>query len=105
MQDRIVFEGMTLNLGIRTDYWAPGRYVEEAMNDTSNIIITNSARQLFREETFDFPWFGDPYKMKARLSPRFGISHPVTDNDVLYFLLWPFFSIAYFSICVCKNKF
>ena len=29
LQDRIVFEGMTLNLGIRTDYWAPGRYVEE----------------------------------------------------------------------------
>ena len=102
IQDRIVFEGMTLNLGLRTDYWAPGRYVEDAINDTSNIIITNSARQLFKDETFDFPWFGDPYKMKARLSPRFGISHPVTDNDVLYFYYGHFSQLPTFQYVYAK---
>ena len=93
---------MTLNLGLRTDYWIPGRYVEDAINDTSSIIITNSARQLFKDETFDFPWFEDPYKMKARLSPRFGISHPVTDNDVLYFYYGHFSQLPTFQYVYAK---
>jgi len=102
VQDRIIFEGMTLNLGFRTDYWIPGRYVEDAIKDTSNIIITDAARELFEKETFDFPWAGDPYKMKARLSPRFGISHPVTDNDVLYFYYGHFSQLPTFQYVYAK---
>ena len=102
VQDRIIFQGMTLNLGFRTDYWIPGRYVEDAIKDTSNIIITDAARELFEEETFDFPWAGDPYKMKARLSPRFGISHPVTDNDVLYFYYGHFSQLPTFQYVYAK---
>ena len=101
-QDRIIFEGMTLNIGFRTDYWIPGRYVEDAIQDTSNIIITDEARDIFKEETFDFPWAGDPFKMKARLSPRFGISHPVTDNDVLYFYYGHFSQLPTFQYVYAK---
>ena len=102
LQDRIIFEGMTLNLGLRTDYWIPGRYVEDAISDTSNIIITDKARKLFDEETFNFPWFEDPYKMKSRLSPRFGISHPITDNDVLYFYYGHFSQLPTFQYVYAK---
>ncbi len=101
-QDRIIFEGMTLNLGFRTDYWIPGRYVENAIQDTSNIIITDEARLKFENETFDFPWMGDPFKMKARVSPRFGISHPVTDNDVLYFYYGHFSQLPTFQYVFAK---
>jgi len=101
-QDRIIFEGMTLNIGFRTDYWIPGRYVEDAIQDTSNIIITDEARVIFEEETFDFPWAGDPFKMKARISPRFGISHPVTDNDVLYFYYGHFSQLPTFQYVYAK---
>ena len=102
LQDRIIFQGMTLNLGLRTDYWIPGRYVEEAIEDTSNIIITDDAREIFKNETFDFPWLNDPFKMKARLSPRFGISHPVTDNDVLYFYYGHFSQLPTFQYVYAK---
>ena len=102
LQDRIIFEGMTLNLGLRTDYWIPGRYVEDAISDTSNIIITDKARKIFDEETFNFPWFEEPYKMKARLSPRFGISHPITDNDVLYFYYGHFSQLPTFQYVYAK---
>jgi len=102
LQDRIIFEGMTLNLGFRSDYWIPGRYVEDAIKDTSSIIITDKARELFNNETFEFPWFGDPYKMKARLSPRFGISHPITDNDVLYFYYGHFSQLPTFQYVYAK---
>ena len=101
-QDRIIFEGMTLNLGVRTDYWIPGRYVEDAINDTSNIIITDEAREIFNDETFNFPWVGEPFKMKARLSPRFGISHPVTNNDVLYFYYGHFSQLPTFQYVYAK---
>ena len=102
LQDRIIFEGMTLNIGLRNDYWIPGRYVEDAINDTSSIIITEKARDIFQKETFDFPWFGNPYKMKARLSPRFGISHPITDNDVLYFYYGHFSQLPTFQYVYAK---
>ncbi len=102
VQDRIVFEGMTLNLGLRSDYWAPGKYVEHAIDDTANIIITDQARDLFQKETFDFPWFNDSYKMKARISPRFGISHPITDNDVLYFYYGHFSQLPTFQYVYAK---
>ena len=102
LQDRIIFEGMTLNIGFRNDYWIPGRYVEDAINDTSSIIITEKAREIFQKETFEFPWFGDSYKMKARLSPRFGISHPITDNDVLYFYYGHFSQLPTFQYVYAK---
>ncbi len=102
IQDRITFEGMTLNVGFRTDYWIPGRYVEDAIKDTNSIIITDKAREIFYDETFNFPWVNNPYKMKARVSPRFGISHPVTDNDVLYFYYGHFSQLPTFQYVYAK---
>lgn len=98
IQDRIRFEGMTLNLGMRYDYWFPGRYVEAAINDTNSVIITETARKKFNEETFTL--FG--YHGKGRLSPRFGISHPVTNNDVLYFYYGHFSQLPTFQYVYAK---
>ena len=50
-QDRITFEGMTVNLGMRYDYWIPGKYVEDAINDVNTVIITDAAREKFQNET------------------------------------------------------
>jgi len=102
VQDRIAFEGMTLNIGFRGDYWIPGEFVENAIADTNTVIITDDAKALFMEETFRFPWIGDEYRMKARLSPRFGISHPVTDNDVLYFYYGHFSQLPTFQYVYAK---
>lgn len=98
VQDRITFEGMTVNIGMRYDYWFPGKYVEEAINDPNTVIITDEARKKFEEETFDL--FG--YKGKGRFSPRFGISHPVTDNDVLYFYYGHFSQLPTFQYVYAK---
>ena len=81
LQDRITFEGMIINIGMRYDYWFPGKYVEDAIDDENVYTITDAARKKFKAETFNL--FG--YRGKGHLSPRLGISHPVTDNDVLYF--------------------
>ena len=81
VQDRIVFQGMIVNLGLRYDYWFPGKFVEDAIDDPEAITLTDEARRLFEEETFSI--FGR--RGKGHLSPRVGISHPVTDRDMLYF--------------------
>ena len=98
VQDRITFEGMTVNIGMRYDYWFPGKYVEDAINNPNTVIITDAARKKFDEETFDL--FG--FKGKGRFSPRFGISHPVTDNDVLYFYYGHFSQLPTFQYVYAK---
>ena len=97
-QDRITFEGMTVNLGMRYDYWIPGKYVEHAINDLNTVIITDAAREKFQDETFSL--LG--YRAKGRFSPRFGISHPVTDNDVLYFYYGHFSQLPTFQYVYAK---
>ncbi len=99
-QDRITFDGMIANLGIRYDYWFPGQYLEDAVADSSVLTITNAARAKFYEETFEFMGnYG-----KGHLSPRLGISHPVTDSDVLYFNYGHFSQLPTFNYVYAKLR-
>jgi outer membrane receptor protein involved in Fe transport len=81
-QDNINFGGMILNFGLRLDYWFPGKYVDDAVKDTNVITIPDEIRQRYYDDTYG--WFGDR-RFKARLSPRLGISHPVSDFQTLFF--------------------
>jgi outer membrane receptor protein involved in Fe transport len=81
-QDNVNFEGMILNFGLRLDYWFPGKYVDDAVNNPEVITIPDETRKRYHEDTFG--WFGGR-RWKARLSPRLGISHPVTNNQILFF--------------------
>ncbi len=100
VQDRITFEGMIANIGVRLDWWAPGHYVEEAIDDPNVITLTDEARQMFHDNTTDI--FG--YAVKYHLSPRLGISHPVTDSDVLFFNYGHFSQRPRFSYVYAKLK-
>ena len=87
VQDNVTFSGMIMNVGLRLDLWAPGTYVDNAVDDTNVITIPNQIRQDYHNQTFQM--FGE--RWKARISPRIGISHPVSDNQML------FFSFGHFS--------
>ena len=81
-QDNITLKGMILNFGVRLDYWLPGKYVDEIAKDTSSrLIVSSGLRKQYLDNTFSL--FGR--RVKARLSPRLGISHPMTDNQTLFF--------------------
>jgi outer membrane receptor protein involved in Fe transport len=81
-QDNVTLSGMILNFGLRLDYWVPGKYVDDVARDTSSaLIVPQALRTQYLNNTFNL--FG--YRMKARLSPRLGISHPVSDNQTLFF--------------------
>jgi outer membrane receptor protein involved in Fe transport len=81
-QDNINFGGMILNFGLRLDYWFPGKYVDDAVADSNVVTIPDEIRDNYYEDTFG--WFNDR-RFKARLSPRLGISHPVSDFQTLFF--------------------
>jgi outer membrane receptor protein involved in Fe transport len=79
-QDNIKFEGFYLNAGLRLDYWMPGKFVDRAIEDTTN-LLTSTMRQQYKDNTFKL--FGNRYKL--RLMPRLGVSHPISDNEMLFF--------------------
>ncbi len=81
-QDNINFSGMILNFGMRLDYWFPGKYVDDAVDNPEVITIPDATRKNYLDDSFG--WFGNR-RWKARLSPRLGISHPVSDNQTLFF--------------------
>lgn len=81
-QDNVIFSGMILNFGMRFDYWFPGQYVDDAIKNPDVVTIPDEIRKKYQNDTFG--WFGNR-RFKARLSPRLGISHPVTDNQILFF--------------------
>ncbi len=100
IQDKILYKGMNANVGLRLDFWRPGGYVEDVVADTSVAVLTQAARQLFYDESFEF--LGG--RWKAQLSPRLGISHPVTDNDMLFFSYGHFSQRPRYSYVYAKLK-
>jgi len=80
-QDNISISGMVLNFGLRFDYWFPGKFVDDAIDNPNIQLASDDIRQQYKDQTMSM--FGQ--RWKARLSPRLGISHPVSDNQTLIF--------------------
>ena len=80
-QHSVQFNGMIINYGLRFDYWFPGKYVDDAVNNLDVVTIPAAIRQKYADDTYNF--FGR--RWKGRLSPRLGISHPISDNQTLFF--------------------
>jgi len=80
-QHSLTFKGMILNYGMRLDYWFPGKYVDDAVKNPDVVTITDQIRSAYESDTYNF--FGR--RAKLNLSPRLGISHPVTNNQTLFF--------------------
>ncbi len=87
IQHNITFRGLILNYGIRLDFWAPGKEVDAAIADPLRTTISAQQRQQYLDKTIAI--FGRRWKI--RLNPRLGISHPITNNQTL------FFSFGHFS--------
>lgn len=81
-QDNINFSGMILNFGLRLDFWFPGKYVDDAIENPDVVTIPEETRNNYKDNSIG--WFGNRF-FKARLSPRIGISHPVSDFQTLFF--------------------
>ena len=81
LQDQIDYEGFVANVGLRVDYWLPGSQLEDAVADTSNKNISDTVREGFYEDSKEI--FGR--RVKAHVSPRVQVSHPITQRDNFFF--------------------
>ncbi len=80
LQDKISYNGISATLGLRLNYWAPGKFVDNAVADP-NAPVIDQVREDYNDKTFGL--FG--LRWKTRLLPRINVSFPVTVNNVLYF--------------------
>ncbi len=96
-QDTLEFRGLIVNAGIRADIWAPGREVEKVMSNPGDyLFITDDMADDFHNSTFS----AAGRNWKGRLSPRIGLSFPVTERDKFFFNYghfsqWPRFAYVY----------
>ncbi len=80
VQDVITYKGIIATLGMRLNYWAPGKFADEAVANPDYTVV-DQIRQDYMNETFGLLGL----RWKTRLLPKINVSFPVTDNNVLYF--------------------
>ncbi|MGB0650409.1 MAG: TonB-dependent receptor [Rhodothermales bacterium] len=77
---QIRYRGLIANAGIRLEYWAPGRYVDDLIDDERAPIL-ETVRESYKNESVSL--FG--LRTKFRLLPKLRVSFPITENRVMFF--------------------
>ena len=77
---QIRYRGLIANAGLRFEYWAPGKYVDDLVEDPLAPIL-DSVRDAYRNDTVKL--LGLRYKF--RLLPKLRVSFPIQENRVMYF--------------------
>lgn len=85
-EDKMEYEGMIVNFGLRFDYFDPNwdNIPSDLDNPVTNVATGGEV--------------ADPTSAKAKFywSPRLGIAHPITNRDVFYFNYGRYFQIPSF---------
>jgi len=76
LQDKLEFEGMVANLGVRAEYSNPGGQWFDLSNPYSLALSASGTLDTVMTT---------PVIKQFDISPRLGISFPITDNSKLYF--------------------
>lgn len=83
-QTEITFAGMIANLGLRADFWVPGKYVDDAVRrilqepDLSPAIVSEYNNYLRDNANIR------GRIVKFHLSPRIGFAYPITERDKFF---------------------
>jgi hypothetical protein len=90
-QDKMEFSGLVINLGLRFDFFNQNRMAPASMFDPLAFETTTPGH--IAGQPSGIP--GNPVRIqttaKTALAPRFGISHPISDNSVLHFVYGHFY--------------
>lgn len=78
--DKIKYKGLIADVGLRFEYWSPGKFIDDAIKNP-DAPITQEVRDQYMKTTV--PFLGRRYKL--RLLPKIAASFPITENQVLYF--------------------
>ena len=87
IQDKVEYEGMIANIGVRADYFNPK--TEWYTGDPYSKYFSKTYKHLLKEECPT-----EPTEDQLKISPRFGISHPISENARIFFNYGHFYSLA-----------
>jgi len=90
LRDKIEVGGLVAKIGLRFDYYDPGGY---SISDTIEPFMYDSTWSQYKIRMVKNPEKG---KRRWYISPRIGISHPITERDVLHFTYGHYFQIPPF---------
>ena len=85
LTDKIRYNGLIANIGLRFEYWAPGKYVDDAVKNALDENTISTIPTFIAEDYMDDSYniFGLRYKF--RFLPKINVSFPVRENQVLFF--------------------
>jgi outer membrane receptor protein involved in Fe transport len=98
-QDKIETEGMIVNAGLRYDYFDPKTVLPFDISDPLNEGFDNVNDPRY-EQVEDLEARLKNFvtaKKKQQLSPRVGVSYPITENDVLHVTYGHYFQLPVFD--------
>ncbi len=120
IQDKMEFSDLIVNLGVRIDHFRPDGVVladpsdpdiynpirpvnayKDVNGDGIPDIAPENAYSLAERQQF---WYKDASN-KTQISPRLGVSFPVTETGVVYFSYGHFFQIANFELLYRNPQF
>ena len=80
VNDKIRYRGLIADIGARFQYWAPGKYVDDLV-DNPQAPIPDFIRDDYKNDTKKL--LGQRFKF--RVLPKISVSFPVRENQVLFF--------------------
>ncbi|MFQ6617527.1 MAG: TonB-dependent receptor domain-containing protein, partial [Fidelibacterota bacterium] len=101
IQDKIEFQNMIINAGLRFDYFNSRAEVLADPQDPNIYQPFKIEHDSLSFEERERIWYSDA-TAKYQLSPRFGIAYPITDRGVIHFSYGHFLQIPPFQYLYVK---
>jgi len=96
VQDKIEFQDIIVNVGLRMDYFDPRTKMPADPTDPNIRAPLRSWLVGMSREELEKIWW-EEVKPKVQLSPRLGLAYPITDQGVIHISYGHFFQIPNFE--------
>ncbi len=96
LQDKLEYDRMVVNVGVRFDYFNSRGNVLADPQDPNVYLPQKEENKVLTLEQRMAKWYKKA-SAKKNISPRFGISYPITDRGILHFSYGHFLQIPSFS--------
>jgi len=96
LQDKIEFKDVIINVGVRFDYFnSKGQVLVDPKDPNINVPLRQGLDSLTLAQRE--PYFYKNASPKSQLSPRFGVSYPISTDGVVHFSYGHFLQIPTFQ--------
>lgn len=118
IQDKIEFDNLIINVGLRFDYFDPNSRVvadpedpditKPTKQENQYRDLNNNGQQDEGEPDVTLAerqeyWYKDT-SIKTQISPRIGVAYPINDRGVLYFSYGYFFQVPSYSFMYTNSR-